>query len=80
MQNPILQMLSGNRLQNQNSMSSRIQLAKDIVAGKDPNQVCNMLMKSNPQFKKFIEENEKKSIKEIAMEYDLDLDMIKKFI
>lgn len=80
MQNPILQILSGNKIQNQNSLLGRIQMAKSLLAGKDPNQVYRQLINSNPEFKKFVQDNNNKTIEEIAMEYNINLDILKKLI
>lgn len=40
----------------------------------------NNLLRNNPQFRQFVKENEGKSIQDIAMEYDLDLSILKNLI
>lgn len=35
------------------------------------------LMLENPQFSKFVKENENKTIEEIMMDYDINIDFIK---
>lgn len=79
MLNPILQMLNGNQ-QNQNNISQRLIAAKSILSGKDPNAVFNSLMQTNPQFQKFVKENEGKTIEDMALEYDIDLNLLKQFM
>ena len=34
------------------------------------------LMLENPKFNKFVKENEKKTIEEISLEYDIDLNIL----
>ena len=78
MQNPILQMLNGNSQQNQ--MIEKLKMLKNLMEGKTPEGVYNYLMQTSPQFKKFIQDNQGKTIEDIAMDYDIDLDLIRKFM
>lgn len=78
MQNPILQMLNGNSQPNQ--MISKLQQFKSLMSGKNPQDVYNYMLQNNPQFKKFIEDNKGKSLEDIALAYDIDLNLIKKFM
>lgn len=51
-----------------------------VMSGKNPQDVYNFMMQTNPQFKKFVEDNKDKTIEDIALAYDIDLDIIKKFM
>lgn len=53
---------------------------KNMFAGKNPQDVLAYLRRNNPQFDKFVSENDGKSAEEIAMEYDLDIDLLKRFL
>lgn len=64
MANPILQILNGNK-PNQNSF---------VI------ELFNNMLKTNSQFRKFVKDNEEKSIEDIAMEYDIDIEAIKKYM
>lgn len=50
------------------------------MSGKNPQDVYNYMLSNNPQFRQFIEENKGKSLEDIALAYDIDLDLIKKFM
>ena len=71
-------MLNGNSQQSQ--MIEKLRMLKNLMDGKSPEGVYNYLMQTNPQFKRFIQDNQGKSIEDIAMEYDIDLDMVKRFM
>lgn len=75
MQNPILQMLNAS-----NQMNSKINTIKSIIAGKKPEDLYKTMIETNPQFKQFVKDNENKTIEEIAMSYDIDLNLLKKFM
>lgn len=79
MQNPILQMLNGTS-QPKNQMFEKLKWFKSLMEGKSPEGVYNYLMQTNPQFQKFVKDNEGKTIEEIALAYDIDLDLIKKMM
>lgn len=80
MLNPILQMLNANNRQNQNNLMQRISVAKSVLSGKNPQTVYNALMQSNPQFRQFVKNNEGKTIEDLALEYDIDLNLLKQFM
>lgn len=46
---------------------------------RNPSETYNDLMQNNPDFQKFVRENEHKPIEQIAAEYNLDLDYIRQF-
>lgn len=68
-------MLSGN-----NPMMQRAQMIKNALSGKNPDDVYNQLYNTNPQFQKFVNDTKGKTIEDIAMEYDIDLDILKQFM
>lgn len=74
MKNPILQLLNVANRQNQNNILNSI---KEILKNGNVETYFNNLMNTNPQFRKFVEQNKNKSIEDIAMEYDLDLSILK---
>jgi len=78
MKNPILQNL--NRNQNQSNIFQRLNGAMDLIKGKNSEVLFKELMQSNPQFRRFANDIKGKSIEEIAMEYDLDIDLLSQFM
>ena len=71
-------MLNGRTPQNQ--MVERLKTLKSLMNEKSPEGVYNYLMQTNPQFKQFVSDNQGKSMEDIALEYDLDLNLIRKFM
>lgn len=71
-------MLNGNNQQNQNLQ--KIQMIKGLMSGKNPQDLYNYMLNTNPQFKQFVNDNKDKSIEDIALAYDIDLNLIKKFM
>ena len=61
-------------------MMQKLNMLKNVMSGKDPQEVYNYLMQNNPQFKQFINDNQGKTIEDIALSYDIDLNMIKQFM
>ena len=47
---------------------------------RNPNEVYEEMMNSNPDFRKFVEENKNKSIQQIASDYNVDPNLLKQFI
>lgn len=78
MQNPILQAIKGNRPQNQTI--NRLQELKSLMSSKNPNDVYNYLMQSDPRFKQFINDTKGKSLEDIALDYDIDVNLVKQFM
>lgn len=67
-------------LNGSNQMMQKVQMISNLLKNKNPNELYNQMLQTNPQFKKFVDENEGKTIEEIALAYDIDLDLIKKFM
>lgn len=78
MENPILQML--NKKPNQNNLIQKIAGIKQMMSGKDPQILFNSLMQNNSQFRDFVNKSQGKSLEDLAMEYDIDIDLLKKFL
>lgn len=68
--NPIMQRLNNASGPLQNLMNLK------ALAGGNPQAAFNMLMQSNPDFKKFVQANQGKSPEEIARAYGIDLNQI----
>lgn len=47
---------------------------------RNPKEVYEEMMNSNPDFRKFVEENKNKSIQQIASDYNVDPNLLKQFI
>lgn len=71
-------MLNGNSQQRQ--MIQRMQMIKNMLSGKNPTELYQSMMQTDPRFQKFVKENENKSIEDIALEYDLDLNFLKQLM
>lgn len=78
MQNPILQAIRRNRPQNQTI--SKLQELKGLMTNKNPNDVYNYLMQTDPRFKQFINDTKGKSLEDIALDYDIDVNLVKQFM
>ena len=61
----MLQSSNGNLL-------SRISQIKDMLEGKNPDDVFNEMMQNNPDFRRFVESNRGKSPEQIARENGID--------
>ena len=57
-------------LQNSDSgnLLSQIVQIKNMLSGKNPDDLYNQMMENNPQFRQFIEANKGKSVEQIAKE------------
>ena len=73
MVNPILQML--NQRSSMNNLMGLINMAKG-----NPWGMYNNLMRNNPQFRQFVNDNRGKSAEQIAQEHGIDLSMLKDFM
>lgn len=78
MLNPILQRL--NPKMNQNSLIQKINMAKSFLNGKNPNVLYQEMMQNNKQFRDFSDHIQGKTLEDIAMEYDLDINLLKQFL
>ena len=47
---------------------------------RNPNRLYAEMMKNNPQFKKFVDENKNKPVDQIAEDYKLDIEAISKLL
>lgn len=69
--NPILQTIQ--QINQVKSIISNIQT-------KNPDELYNQLMQDNPNFRKFIEDNQGKTPEQIAQENNIDIERIKNYI
>ena len=72
--NPILQMLQNPKQQN---VLSQIQQIKNLINGKNPDDLYNQLYANNPQFRDFVNNNKGKSPDQIARENGIDPKILK---
>ena len=74
MQNPIIQMLV--KTNNAGNGNSIFQLIQSLKSG-NPQALFNQMMRNNPQFAQFVEQNKGKSPEQIAKDYNVDISAIK---
>lgn len=67
--NPILSMLQRS---NSGNLLSQIVQIKNMLEGKNTDEVFDDMMKNNPQFRQFVESNRGKSPEQIARENGID--------
>lgn len=48
-----------------------------MLRGRNPQEVFNQMMQSNPQFRQFVESNKGKSPEQVAQEHGVDLSQFK---
>lgn len=72
--NPIMQML--NMQKQMNSVSNLVNALKNG----NPSYMYEVMMKNNPQFRSFVEENKDKTVDEIARNYGIDLNVINQLL
>lgn len=58
---------------------NNMQMLMDLLNGKNPSQVFNTLMNSNPQFAKFVNENKNNTPEQIMSRYGIDPSLLKLF-
>lgn len=81
--NPMLEMLGGasrpSTMPGNNPMAMMGQLKQmmGMLRGQDPQQVARNLMQRNPQFAAFVQQNQGKTVEQIAGEYGIDLDLVR---
>ena len=75
MPNPILQAINAMRNPNNNILG----LMSMLKSG-NPDAIFNQLKQTNPQFKKFVEDNQNKSVQQIAQENGIDINIINQFL
>lgn len=49
-----------------------VQMVLSMMQGSDPQQVFNSMLNSNPQFKKFVDENKGLSPQQLCQKYGVD--------
>lgn len=59
-------------------MINTINMLKTILSGQDPDVLFNQMVNNNPQFKRFVEENEGKSPEQIAREHGINPELLKR--
>lgn len=52
----------------------------NLLKNRNPNEVFNQMMQTNPQFKSFVEQNKGKSVEQIAKEHNIDMNLLKQFM
>lgn len=76
MVNPIMAAMS----QSNSNVFSQLMGLKNMMQGKNPDAVYQMMMNSNPQFARFVSENRGKSPEEIARAHGIDLEQVKQMM
>ena len=61
-----------------NDMSSRIDSLRQMVGG-NPDAFMQRMMQTNPQFAEFVNANRNKTPEQIAADYGLDINPLRKF-
>lgn len=51
-----------------------------LTGAKDPNQLFDQMVKTNPQFADFVKQNQGKTPEQIAQEYGIDFSLLKGLI
>ncbi len=73
MQNPIIQALK----QNNSKMLNNLDIMRALLSGQSPEVIYNDLMRNDPKFRQFVEDNKGKTPEEIALAYDIDPALLK---
>lgn len=71
--NPILSMLQNSG----GNLLSQIASIKNMLEGKNADELYNSMLQNNPQFKAFVEQNKGKSIEQIAKENGINPQLLK---
>lgn len=61
-------------------MQNKMQAAMQMLSGQNPQAIFQNLMQSNPQFQQFVQQNQGKSIDQIARENGIDPSIVHQFI
>ena len=83
--NPILQMLNGasrapTPQNNPMAMRGQIRQTMSMLRGQDPRQVALQMAQRNPQFAAFMQQNQGKSVDQIAAENGIDMDFVRELM
>ena len=62
------------------AMMGQMKQMMGMLRGQDPQQVARNLMQRNPQFAAFVQQNQGKTMEQIAGEYGIDLDLVRQII
>ena len=77
--NPLMQAIGGGPFGNIQEIIGQIGQLRQMLGG-DPNAAIQILSRQNPQFAKFMRDNQGKSPEQIAQDYGLDWGMIQNFL
>ena len=84
MANPILQMLNASRAampqNNPMAMMGQIRQTMSMLRGQDPRQVAQLMAQRNPQFATFMQQNQGKTVEQIAAENGIDMSFVRELI
>ena len=83
--NPILQMLNGASRaampqNNPMAMMGQIRQTMDMLRGQDPRKVAQLMAQRNPQFAAFMQQNQGKTVDQIAAENGIDMNFVRELI
>lgn len=59
------------------AMMGQLKQMMGMLRGQDPQQVARNLMQRNPTFAAFVQQNQGKTIEQIAGEYGIDLELVR---
>jgi hypothetical protein len=59
------------------AMMGQLKQMMGMLRGQDPQQVARNLMQRNPQFAAFVQQNQGKTVEQIAGEYGINLDLVR---
>ena len=76
--NPL--MASMGPMNNMRQMMQMVNGIKQMVNGQNPDTVMKLFAQKNPQFAKFLRDNQGKSPQQIAQDYGLDWNMVQGFL
>lgn len=71
--NPLFQAMNGGNMGKMQQIAGVMQMLKSG----NPEQIAQQMMKSNPRFKQFMEQNKGKSPEQVAKENGIDLSQFK---
>lgn len=83
--NPILQMLNGaSRTQtpqnNPMAMMGQLKQMVGMLRGQDPQKVALQMAQRNPQFAAFLQQNQGKTVEQIAAENGIDMGFVRELM
>ena len=76
MVNPIMAAMN----RGSNNPMAQIAGIKQMLQGKNPDAVFNMMMQNNPQFAQFVQANRGKSPADIAKAYGIDMEQVRELM